>query len=269
MLFVKSQKASIQYDLNANIAVKTSRGLIKLNQFTLSKELSKLHAELSRHNSTRTTKYKLQIDELIDDLNTLIRRNPTVDLSTGDERGDIIERVMSDAITHDQQIQQTNYNTILSHDDLEHGTDSDRFDYLLKHIDILQHMTGSSICYDGVCDLIGLENLLRMLDLDLSNSTTGNYETPIGQEIKNHNDPMIIPRLSLFYSKNTQLEGMSVESVLRSKPRTAELQPNHMIVGAQNARNAQQRSQMFESNRRTLGNKTNYMDDDLLQLMHD
>jgi hypothetical protein len=175
-----------------------------------------------------------------------------------DIRADIIHRSLADYTSLDRHQADAAYNTIMDFDEFEHGSDEKRFDYMLKHIEILIAMLKQDVCTDGLIDLNLMEDLLRKLDEDLS--TNGEYyQTPIGQAHASKYDPYIIPRLSLFESQSTQIEGFSLET--KPKPRYEE--KFDRIIGAQNARNAQQRSQMFEKNRKLLGT-VHYNDEELL-----
>lgn len=250
-------KKKINYSADAKIAIKTSKGLIKMNSQYIADELARLAAELDKHNGfERTGRHYKLIEEVMRNIREFIKRNPKNDLTKRDLQTQIIHKALSDWAHIDSQA--NGYNTIMDFDSLDHGTDSDRFEYMLKHVDVLIEMLKRDICDDGVIDLVGLEKLLHMLDLDITNSVSGNYETPLGQEIGHKYDPYIIPRLSLFETQQTQIEGMgSRESIL--KPRS---EKRDTILGIQNARNAQQRSQMFRENRQY--GIDNYTDEDLL-----
>jgi len=256
------RKSRLVYTEMANIAVKTSKGLIKLRADKIAYELEKIVAELNRHKGfERTGARYQQIDELIDNLKLYIESNPGVDLNKQELRMNIIHRAMSDMATFDRHIQDAAYKTITDYDELEQGTDVERFDYMLKNVNIVIDMLKHNICENGVVDLYSLENLLHLLDVDLSNSETGYFETPLGQEIGNKYDPYMIPRLALFESQQSQIEGFSRET---------DVKPHHpektdLILGAQNARNAQMRSQLFRENRQMLGTKQ-YNDEDLLYI---
>lgn len=265
-------KSHKRYTAGERVAVKTSRGLIKMNAQSIADELAKLQAELSKHEGyERTSKFDIQITNVVDHIKQFIEQNPhDKDMCKGEIKANILDNAMADRITPFHTDQHLAHATILSHDDLEYGSDSLRFDYLLRNIDILIHMLKRDVCDGGMIDITVLEDLLRALDADLTQNaefdrTTGeygesNFTSDIGKELAVRNDPYAIPRLSLFAADASHLEGFSVESQIRGVPTQDDV---HYSLGPQNVRNAQQRSQMFRENRQKIG-LNHYVDEDLL-----
>ncbi len=265
-------KSHKNYAANELIAVKTSRGLIKMNAQSIAEELARIRAELARHEGyERTSKFDIEINQVLDHVKQFIEQNPhSKDVCKGESKASIIHNAMADRITQHHVDQHLAHATILSHDDLEYGSDSLRFDYFLRHIDILIHMLKRDVCDGGLLDITALEGILRTLDKDLTkgaefDQSTGEYSdsrymTDYGRELSIRADPYAIPRLPLFASRASHLEGFSVESQIRGIPDKDD--PNYTL-GPQNARNAQHRSQMFRVNRQKIGLK-HYVDEDLL-----
>ena len=264
LFLARTIESPVSIDQNKKIAVKTSQGLIKMNSRAAAELLAKLQADLSRHQGMhRTSKYEVQINDVIDQIKEFIKKNPSDNtMCRGSDRAAIIDNVLSDTVTQHQSDYHLAHAAVLSHDDLEYGTDSQRFDYLLRHIDILVHLLQRDVCDNGIVDINVLEGLLRKLDADLSVdvSPDTNFSDELGDELTSRYDPYVIPRLSLFESRQSQLEGFSVESHLRGLPSSDSVL---FTLGPQNARNAQQRSQMFRENRIKLGSKQ-YNDEDML-----
>lgn len=131
-------------------------------------------------------------------------------------------------------------------------------------------MLKRDVCDGGLLDITALESILRKLDDDLTQGATfdhstgfysdSKYMTAYGSELLSRSDPYAIPRLPLFASRASHLEGFSVESQIRGLP---EKDDKHYSLGPQNARNAQHRSQMFRVNRQKIG-LDHYVDEDLL-----
>ncbi len=265
-------KSHKKYNDGRLIAVRTSRGLIKMNATSIADELAKIQAELSRHEGLeRTSKFDIQITNVLDHIKQFIKDNPhNLDVCKGDIKASILNNAMNDRITIHNTDQHLAHAAILSHDDLEYGPDSLRFDYLLRNVDILVHMLKRDVCDGGVIDMTALENLLRTLDADLTQNaefdlSTGQYSesrfmTDYGKDLATRHDPYAIPRLSLFASNASHIEGFSMESQARGLPAHDD---KHYSLGPQNARNAQQRSQMFRENRQKIG-LHHYVDEDLL-----
>jgi hypothetical protein len=265
-------KTSKKYGSDEKIAIKTSKGLIKMNANSVAAELSKLRANLGLHEGyERTSKFDKEIDRVLAHVKQFIEQNPhDKDVCKGEIKASILDNAMADRITPHHIDQHIAHATVLSHDDLEYGSDSLRFDYLLKNIDVLIHMLQRDVCDGGLIDIHALEELLRKLDADLTagsdfDKSTGEYTdsrftTDFGREIAARFDPYAIPRLSLFSSQSSQIEGFSTEAQVREYP---QLPDKHYSLGPQNIRDAQQRSQMFRENRQVLGT-SHYVDEDLL-----
>lgn len=265
-------KSHKKYKEGRLIAIKTSRGLIKMNALSVAEELAKLQAELARHEGLeRTSKFDEQITDLIDHIKQFIAKNPdNKELCNSEIKADIINKALLDHITPHQQDQHMAHAAILSHDDLEYSEDSVKFEYLLRNMNVLIHMLKHDVCDCGLLDVEALETLLRALDADLTQGATydksnGHYSdssfmTDIGRDLLVRHDPYAIPRLSLFASKASQIEGLSIESQVRIQP---EPDGKHYTIGPSNVRDVQQRSDMFRINRQKIGDK-HYVDEDLL-----
>lgn len=257
-------KTFYQYEKDAKIAVRTSRGLIKMNAHALAEELAKIQAELSKHEGyERTTKFDEQIDQVVAQIKEFINKNPSDrTLCKLEAKSDIIDKAMGERLNPNKHDQHAAHQTVIDHDELSHGPDSLKFDFLLKNIDVLIGMLNRDVCDGGLVNVYELEQLLRALDLDLTNGAEyviePNFSPGYGEEIAARHDPYMIPRLSLFAAAPSQIEGMSVES----QHRPIVNQPNYSL-GPQNIRDMQQRSQMFRVNRQALGTKQ-YIDEDLL-----
>jgi hypothetical protein len=268
VVIIARSLAGRQHRLNTNakVAVKTSRGLIKMNNDALAELLARIQADLMRHQGkTRTTKYELEINNVLEQVRTFIKQNPhDTTMCRGSDKADIIDQAMSDTVTPHQSDYHLAHAAVLSHDDLEYGSDSQQFDYLLKNIDVLIWTLRRDVCDGGMIDVDALELLLRKLDEDLTNGAEftddPDFSDEIGYGMKYQYHPYIIPRISLFESRHSQIEGMSAESILRGLPgKDSPL----FTVGPQKARNAQQRSQMFRENHIKLGSE-HYNDEDML-----
>lgn len=265
-------KSHKNYSEQEKIAVKTSKGLIKMNAQSLANELAKLQAELSRHEGyERTSKFDIEINQVLEHIKQFIQQNPhDKDVCKGEMKASIMHNALADRITQHHTDQHLAHATILTHDDLEYSSDSLLFDYLLRNIDVLIHMLQRDICDGGLIDITALEEVLRKLDADLTSGaefdkSTGEYSdsrfmTEYGQELLARYDPYAIPRLPLFASQASQIEGFSVVSQIRGLPTKDDV---NYSLGPQNARNAQQRSQMFRENRQKIG-LIHYNDEDLL-----
>lgn len=271
-------KSYKNYTTQEKIAVKTSRGLIKMNALSVADELAKIHAELSRHAGyERTSKFDIEINQVLDHVKQFIQQNPhNKDMCKGEMKASILHNALADRITPHHTDQHLAHAAILSHDDLEYGSDSLLFDYLLRNIDVLIHMLQRDVCDGGLIDITALEDVLRKLDADLTSGaefdrSTGEYSesqfgTAYGRELAARFDPYAIPRLPLFASQTGQIEGFSIESQVRGIKSVSS--PNdkddpYYTMGPQNIRNAQQRSQMFRENRQKIG-IDHYNDEDLL-----
>jgi hypothetical protein len=265
-------KSHKNYSNQEKIAVKTSKGLIKMNAQSLANELDKLQAELSRHEGyERTSKFDIEINQVLEHVKQFIQKNPhDKDVCKGEMKASIMHNALADRITPHHTDQHLAHAAILSHDDLEYGSDSLLFDYLLRNIDVLIHMLQRDVCDGGLIDITALEAILRKLDADLTSGaefdkSTGEYSdsrfmTDYGRELAVRHDPYAIPRLPLFASQASQIEGFSVVSQIRGLPTKDDV---NYSLGPQNARNAHQRSQMFRENRQKIG-LTHYNDEDLL-----
>jgi hypothetical protein len=270
LLAVSTYKALKKYEDNKLIAIKTSQGLIKINADSLATKLSNLHADLSRHGGyERTSKFDLEINEVLEHVKNFIEQNPhDKTVCNGEIKASIINNALGDRINSNKA-----YDTILSHDDLEYGSDSRRFDYLLRHIDILVNLLKHDVCDGGLLDVSALENILRLLDDDLTKGAAfdeetyaygdSNFSSEVGMELVARANAYAIPKLSLFGSQMSQLEGFNVEAQLRANPAVIASSDNQFSIGPQNVRNVQQRSQMFHDNNRKIGLK-HYVDEDLL-----
>ena len=265
-------KSHKNYSKQEKIAVKTSKGLIKMNAQSLANELAKLQAELSRHEGyERTSKFDIEINQVLEHVKQFIQQNPhDKDVCKGEMKASIMHNALADRITQHHTDQHLAHATILAHDDLEYGSDSLLFDYLLRNIDVLIHMLQRDICDGGLIDITALGEVLKKLDADLTSGaefdkSTGEYSdsrfvTEYGQELAVRHDPYAIPKLPLFASQASQIEGFSVVSQIRGLPTKDDV---NYSLGPQNARNAQQRSQMFRENRQKIG-LIHYNDEDLL-----
>lgn len=266
-------KSNKNYSDNEKIAVQTSKGLIKMNAKAVADELAKLQAEMSRHEGyERTSKFDIEINQILDHVKQFIRQNPhDQNVCKGEIKANIMHNALSDRVTPFQTNQHLAHAAILSHDDLEYGTDSLLFDYLLKHIDVLIHMLQRDVCDGGLINIESLENVLRKLDADLShaqefdrsnttNEFTNEYTNEYTNELHSRYDPYMVAKLPMFASQSSQIEGLNVMSQIRGFP---SIDDKYYSLGPQNARNAQQRSQMFRENRQKIG-LLHYNDEDLL-----
>ena len=254
-------KSHKNYSNQEKIAVKTSKGLIKMNAQSLANELDKLQAELSRHEGyERTSKFDIEINQVLEHVKQFIQKNPhDKDVCKGEMKASIMHNALADRTTPHHTHQHLAHAAILSHDDPDYGTDSLLFANLLR-----------DVCDGGLIDITALEAILRKLDADLTSGaefdkSTGEYSdsrfmTDYGRELAVRHDPYAIPRLPLFASQASQIEGFSVVSQIRGLPTKDDV---NYSLGPQNARNAHQRSQMFRENRQKIG-LTHYNDEDLL-----
>ncbi len=254
-------KSTAPYKQGEKIAVKTSKGLIKMNAESIADELARVRAELSKHEGHNyTSNHSLEIQSIVDHIRQFIKNNPRdADVCKGDIKASVIENAMNDRITPDVAWQSAAHDTILSH--IDHVSDEQLFEYLLKNIDITIHLLQRDVCDNGLLDLESLESILRKLDAEIyqdPDSYDFDKSQPILSDISSRYDPYAIPKLSLFASQATQLEGFSTVSQIRGYPGV-----DAISLGPYQIRNAQQRSQMFRENRQKMGVE-HYIDEDLL-----
>jgi hypothetical protein len=163
-LFKNKPKPVIGY----NLAVKTSRGLIRMNNQMLSEELAALYAHLQKYEGRRQAdSFAPVISDVVDNLRIFIKQNPGTDLCKAEVKADIMQSALESSATYDIYKQQKMYKTIIEEDEHSYYTDKQMFAYMLKHIEILIKLLHSEVCDDGVFDLDKLEKLLHYMDQDL------------------------------------------------------------------------------------------------------
>jgi len=270
LLLIQSlSKADTKYQAGAKIAIKTSQGIIKMRAEQVKDQLTNLYAELSRHEGyVRTSKYSMEIDQVLHNLRVFIEKNPGTNLCQLGVKTRILDQAMYDRITPHQSDQKLAHASIISHDELEYGTEDQKFSYLLRNIDLLIGLLKRHVCDNGMLDLQALEDLLRKLDSEL----TIKYhieETPESlqnyyvrhelntQDTKNK-------ELSLFETKYTQPETSSLENHIYQIDRPDE---RDFVLGPHIANKKQQQSQIFRTNEAKLGD-THYDDMQLLNAYH-
>lgn len=263
------KKQRRRYLAGRYVAVQTSRGLIKMQQDAVAEMLAIICAELYKYKGrSYVSKYGFAIDAIIDNLKRFAQQNPDVlkdyaDYRKNDIAADIVHNALGETITPDGNQRALAYKTILTDDSLEFGTDEDKFVYLLKHIDVAVKLLHSQVCEDGLLNIHALELLLNALDEDLSNHDSGFYETGLGSEVGSSQDPYEIPKLGLLHQSQSQLEGFSLTTPLKASV-TSQERHQQFVLGAQNARDQQERSQLFDKNRKQVMSGTHYVDEDLL-----
>ncbi len=257
LLALAAYKSETNYDNNRLIAIKSSRGLIKMNADALTDHLSTIHADLSRH-----SKYE-RVDQaeaaaLLDHIKTFINKNPqTQEIHKCEKKA----KILSDILNGPQDADDKDDNDDNDEDDL------DTFDQLLLHIEAVIKMLKHDICDCGLLDVLLLEKLATKLD---NGATVDNYDNSVlfndpdlegelSTELVARADAYSLPKLPPFASQINQLEGFSVESQIRGAPVVGSCK----LQGPQHMRNAQQRSQLFRDNVKKMGIK-HYMDEDLL-----
>jgi hypothetical protein len=265
LLAISVSKSQKKYETGKLIAVKTSRGLIKMNATEVAKELSNIYANLSRHSGyDRTSKYDIEINAILDHVKIFIEKNPqTKNPKAIDKKVRIINKTSIDKINSANA-----YDSVMSHVDIEAQDNLIQLDNLLQHMDILIQMLQQDICDCGLLDITAFKNIEHKLDadiadqiIDIDRTIDGTLNDPtLATEVVARADPYIIPRLPLFATQQSQIEGLKVEAQIRKPPIVNESQ---YLRGPQNIRNAQQRSQMFRENSKKLGT-THYIDEDLL-----
>lgn len=270
------KRAFYKYKEDAKIAVKTSRGLIKMNAATLAAELDRIKKGMDQHkNKQRTTKFNKQIDAVIAQLQNFIEKNPNnKDLCKIEAQVSIVDRAMQDAVSPDASNYYRAFNTLRTDDELEYGTDSMRFDYLLNNVEILLRLLRNDICDNGYIDLVALENILRAVDEDLTNQAVEFHSENLSDDAKwafasKYNTNVLPRQMSLFESFATQPMAESRIDINRGIPLPVKPSKS-FILGPQYMRDQVQRSQMLAANHEILGKGLGgmvYNDEDLLHGM--
>jgi hypothetical protein len=256
-----TKKSQFAYDKNAKIAVKTSRGIIKMHSSNIVEELSRLRADLSKHEGySRTNKYEIEINNTLEHIKEIIQKN-----KDGYTRRDI-ELL---ATINNRGDEPSKHRGILTDFDNEPDDiidfDAIRLDHLIKNLDILISMLRFDLCHAGLIDFTMLEHIVLLLDVDLTDSLnytndyTADYLVDIHYDHARYipdNNQQGVPRLALSaYSVSHATDSFDG---LENQIKTSILPTVNL-----SSRNMQQGSQMFRINTQTLGDK-HYSDDNLL-----
>ena len=259
LLAISMYKSQKKYEANNLVAIKTSRGLIKMNSNKLADELSILRADLARHSGyERTSKFDIEINNVLYNVKTFIDKNPhNREPQNVESKARILSKSKNEKIKSNSA-----FDSGMTHLDDEN---TNTLDILLLHFDILINMLTGGLCDGGMLDVASLERISDILDSDNSpeidfDKSTEIYEVDIDKSLVARGNPFIISKLPMFSSQVNQIEGLNVEAQIRNAPVVNEKQYSQ---GPQNVRNAQQRSQMFRENNQKIGLK-HYVDEDLL-----
>lgn len=252
----------LEYDANAKIAIKTSRGLIKLRNDQIAEELARVKAELElqKHKSEKIGRHTDHIDEVIKNIKQLIKRNPERKLCDAEINADIVNKAMSDSINPNSSTWSNAYQSIADFEESSYGTDEDKFVYMLQNLDVLINMLRNDTCSDGMLDLEKLHNLLH----DLDEGITIKHVTPITNKYITPYDPYFTHKLGPFQTVQSQTEGLSNAPVNEIDDEMIPRDSVKTMLGPYRLRNLSQRSQMYQDNIQILGTKQ-YNDEDLLQ----
>lgn len=263
LLALSAYKSEKRYKENNLIAIKTSKGLIKMNAAKVADHLSNIQADLSRHSGyERTSKYDIEINEVLDRVKLYIERN----LPSDNQRSADIKAHIKNKLRCDDTKSNIAHDSVVSHED-PLPEEYIKLDELIRHVDVLISMIKQDECNNGMIDIYALENISYLLDNDanhpgveFSQPDNDNVDLDVNNVLVARSDPFMISRTPMFSAQVSQIEGLHVEAQLRDAPVVNKKQYSQ---GPQNVRNAQQRSQMFRENNKRLGLK-HYVDEDLL-----
>lgn len=234
------------------ILVKTSNGVIELRQKIAADEMAKLYASFWALRGYKTnSKFAPQIIQVLLNLERIITVNGEIKVDDLDDANTIFQKAMLNALTPDSLDRRISFGTVLDMDEFDHAMDEDKFAYMLAHIDVLIQYLRKEVCNNGILDLVQLEQLLWKMDKELTNGPVTQYSS---SEIGCSYSEAEVPRLSLFATEQTPIEGFNVESDVRTCPQ---------MYNPQNLRNKQLRAELFEENKMVMGSK-HYLDEDLL-----
>jgi hypothetical protein len=243
MLAQYMQKRRNRYSANDIISIRTSRGLIKVNQEAVERKLTEVAKKIRQHkNRQRVSKFRPLIETAISKLEKFIEDNPKHDLCKYDAKSDIVHKAMSELITTDEYQKEAAYNVVLDNDTIDNYSDEQRFAYLLKNIDIMIQMFHSRVCDNGVVDISELEDIIGILDDDLLDNRK--LETPIGQELGNRYDEYRRNREPIFIRDATILDN---NDSYEMRSHTSDLDFHGLLKTKNKIKNHQTRSELFRS----------------------
>jgi hypothetical protein len=248
---------SYKYTADYKLAVKTSNGLIKMNNRILADELSKVSADLQKFKGrNQSVTYAIPIAEAIQNIKHFIKKNPGVDLCRAEIRANEIHQALQDNITTDEVQRNLVYKTILDSDSEYIVNDRGLLEYMIKHIDLLIQLLHNDVCVDGVVDLGKLQDILEYMDKDLNEYNS--LERSYGNELGSKYDPYDKAPRRIFIKDASQLEGF----VSLENDNTRKFAKNNHSMTSDNHR-LQTRSEEFRTNK-TSWTKTS--DEELLKL---
>lgn len=261
-------------NLKTDITILTSDGVRRMDNTQIKAELEQILTKLLMHKeSPRLSKFSREIDNVIANLKLFIKNNPGIDACKSiDLKADIINQAMNDYVTPFNEDRNIAIQTVISHDDIESTPDSKKFEQLLQNLAAIIDMFHSDICDNGLIDIKALEEILRELDLELTQNaiynpithkySDSNFTSSFGKSLKYSQNPNMVQSAMLFGSSISQIEGLQTETPLRPNidPKNKESQ---FYVGPINIRCAQERSQLLQSNHAKLGDG-HYVDEFLL-----
>lgn len=253
-----SKRQSYKYHATQSIAVKTSKGLIKMHAEAVATRLAAINAEMQKFKGTNTvTRYSKAIQQAMNHIKHMIKTNPKKNFCNLEKKASVVDQALSDFIIYDEAAASQSWNTIVEQDSIDYMNDKDAFVYLLGNMEALITMLHNEVCEDGILDLDMLEQLLYFMEKDLV--TNGRFEMSLGNEIGNRYDPYEIRKVPLFIREQGQLEGFdSLENFTKPNKKIKPL----VNLGVHNK--LQDRSESFRTNNNVLSH--NLVDDETLLL---
>lgn len=250
ILIIQAQYAliekRIESDKKYGVMIQTKKGLIRIDNDRLAKELTTISSKLNkRKNNIRSEVVPGEpnstllplIEQSIQNLSDFIARNPSNEksLCSLESRAYILSSIPEnepDFKTHVEWEEQ---------DSIQGETPRERLIYLIRNLDVVIRMLRGKVCDRGRIDIDKLHSILIALDNDLmdngvSHDITNDNIMPFIYEMgERSNEPMIM------YNHHKE---ESYENIVRGIPGPEDLQnsiycPNKTICSSSNWRNSQ------------------------------
>lgn len=199
----KKKERLTDKDTTGKIAVKTDKGVIKVDQQVITEKLDEIKDKLKIYYNVKQYNEEL-VKSALDKIKLFIKNNPKNYACDPEIQADIVDQALYDHNTYDTNRQYKAHNTILDMDDVDKYNDVELFQHLLLNIDVLIRMLRHRICDNGVLDIVELERILFELEKDLE--TDMKFDTPIGQELSTHYNPHQKEYKRLFIREFSQVE---------------------------------------------------------------
>lgn len=247
MFTMRHKKDQQQAKVDFKLAVKTSKGLIKMNNSALAGKLRSVESKLQKFkNTTQPKTFAPVIEEAVKHIKQFLKANPGANLCTSDERANIVHQAMLDSVTTGDYL--TQYKSVLEHDSIEHQNPEQNFEYMLKHISILIKMLHNEICEDGIFDLDMLEKLLYAMDEDMFRN--GSTDITFSDEAYSRADPYAKrPELPWEFIRENgqQLEGFTSHENDNTK-KVTNIKTDPIVPLMEQSKRFQEQSQEFRTN---------------------